>query len=86
MKLIFCTECRDVVNLARCMPRQCLCGKSGGQYTDNVNAEYYGPAVPMGFANSSFMRAVSSQPLRGSGKEFVAFVIPEECSTFVKRQ
>lgn len=85
MKMIYCQECHDIVNLARDCPRQCLCRKSGGKYTDNLNAEYYGPAIPLGINNSSFMRAVAQQPKRGDGKDFIAFVIPEECPTMVKK-
>jgi len=51
---------------------------------DRLNAEIYGPCVPLGFNNFSFMAAVERQPEKGPGKEFVAFVIEKDCPT-IKR-
>jgi len=61
-----------------------MCGACGGTYVDNVQAEYYGPAIPLGFDNPSFLQAVDNQPNRGMGKLFTGFVIPKECKTFRK--
>jgi hypothetical protein len=77
MKLLLCKECHDVVRL-QSVKRVCKCGKSGGRYTDGINAVYFGEnAVPLGFSNSSLVNAVVNQPNNGSGKEFIAFVIPK---------
>jgi hypothetical protein len=83
MKLIFCTECHDIIRLTK-VSHTCTCGKSRGIYLDDVQAEYYGPAVPLGIDNTSFINAVMNQPDRGMGKLFTGFVIPVECKTFKK--
>ena len=83
MKLLLCTECKDIFNLSM-EQKICSCGKTKGQYIDHLNAEYEGPAVPLGFANFSFYHAVKKQPEEGFGKEFTAFVIEKQCPTFVK--
>jgi len=82
MKLILCKNCQDIVRL---MPtkRVCSCGKSGGKYTDNLHAIYFGDmAVPIGFRNDSIVEAVINQPEVGMGRDFTAFVISKNCSTF----
>ncbi|NDD53220.1 hypothetical protein EBZ39_04985 [bacterium] len=80
MKLLLCPDCGDVFNLKE-VEKSCLCGTTRGQYTDDLNAVYTG-GIPIGFANSTFLRAVTQQPQSGRGKEFTAFVIPKECPTF----
>lgn len=81
MKLIYCTSCSDVVRLTK-RERECECGKAHGQYhEDGLNATIGGTAVPLGFANYSFVDAVRSQPEDGRGHHFVAFVIPRKCPT-----
>jgi hypothetical protein len=82
MKLIFCKECSDVVRLTTEKIKQCDCGKSSGQYTDNLYAWYKGPCIPLGFANSSFLSALRNQPEKDWGETFTAFVIEKECKTF----
>lgn len=83
MKLIFCKRCEDVIKCTnKC--RTCQCGASGGQYLDDLNAVYWGKAVPLGFANSSLVYALRNQPQRGDGCRFEAFVIPKICPTFTK--
>lgn len=77
MKLIFCTECLDVIKLKRDM-RSCDCGKSSGRYTGPTNVKISGPCVPIGINNWSFGQAQNNRPLVGFGKEFSAFVIPVE--------
>jgi hypothetical protein len=81
MKLIICRKCQDIFKLDY-KPRTCKCGQSKGKYLqDGINAQYSGPAVPIGFANSSLANAVNNQPEDGMGKEFIAFVIPKHCET-----
>lgn len=82
MKLLLCEECSDIFNLAL-EEKSCSCGKAKGRYVDELNAVYSG-GIPIGFANSTFIRAVVNQPKSGMGKEFVAFVIPADCPTFKK--
>jgi hypothetical protein len=81
VKLILCPKCQDVVK-GDYKPRTCKCGASGVQYTDDLNAIYWGEAIPLGFANSSLCEAVAYQPLGGMGRKFTAFVIPIVCPTF----
>ena len=83
MKLLFCNTCRDIVKLSR-TTRTCQCGATGGHYReDGVNAIYYGPAIPLGFANSEFNMALDSQPEFGDGYRYTSFVIPKVCPTMV---
>lgn len=82
MKLLLCKECRDIIGLID-VKRTCKCGKVGGKYTDNVNAIYFGEmAVPIGFANTTLVKAVHNQPKDGMGKDFTAFVIPKKCPSY----
>ena len=81
MKLLFCKECKDVFRLWEDSERKCRCGQSGGKYTNLIDAYYFGPATPLGFANSSFVDALENQPEEGMGKVFTAFVIPKICET-----
>jgi len=80
MKLILCIDCQDVVRLQH-DTRYCKCGKASGRYVDDVNAEVNEHAIPLGFANDDFVRAVQMRPLRGVGSRFQAFVIPQECES-----
>ena len=83
MKLVYCNTCRDIVKLSR-TTRTCHCGATGGHYReDGLNAIYYGPAIPLGFANSSFREARDSQPEFGAGYRYTSFVIPKVCPTMV---
>jgi len=55
---------------------------TGGHYKeDGLHAIYYGPAIPLGFSNSSFHEAIDSQPEFGKGTVYNAFVIPKVCPT-----
>lgn len=84
MKLFFCNDCEDVVKLVVGHMRKCMCGKSSGQYKDDgINAILRGNCVPLGVANTSFALALYRRPIRGEGKEFTAFVIPEVCESVV---
>ena len=81
MKLLYCNNCRDIVKLYR-TTRTCHCGATGGHYkSDGLNAIYYGPAIPLGFANGSFHEALGNQPEFGMGTDYKAFVIPIVCPT-----
>tara|TARA_R110001632_G_scaffold127876_1_gene241778 strand:+ start:1028 stop:1180 length:153 start_codon:yes stop_codon:yes gene_type:complete len=47
---------------------------TGGHYKeDGLHAIYYGPAIPLGFANNSFSEAVDNQPEFGMGTVYNAF-------------
>jgi hypothetical protein len=82
MKLLFCKSCNDIVKLIE-TKRTCKCGKVGGKYTDDLNAVYFGEmAVPIGFANSTLVKAINNQPQNGIGENFTSFVIPRDCSTY----
>lgn len=83
MKLIFCTEsgCRDIVALGR-DTRHCKCGKSGGKYEeDGLHATIWGPCIPFGFDNGSFLAALKHRPKSGLGSRFTSFIIPHTCPT-----
>jgi hypothetical protein len=82
MKLIYCTECRDLVSLTLGTPRKCQCLHAGGHYTDPLHAVYWGTALPVGLDNRSFLEAVKRQPRAGMGEPFNAFIIPRKCPTF----
>tara|TARA_R110002074_G_scaffold218_1_gene945 strand:- start:2182 stop:2565 length:384 start_codon:yes stop_codon:yes gene_type:complete len=83
MKLLYCNTCRDIVKLSR-TTRTCHCGATGGHYReDGLNAIYYGPAIPLGFANSEFHTAIEGQPEYGDGYRYTSFVIPKVCPTMV---
>ena len=74
--------CHDVIRLKVGVEKSCDCGATGGRYLNNLYAEYWGEnAVPLGFANGSFVRALSCRPENGWGHPFTAFVIPKECDT-----
>lgn len=85
MKLFFCPSCSDVQKLLVGTIRTCSCGKSSGKYIDQINSEYYGDAVPLGFSNSSLIAALEEREraiLDGKeakmplGIEFTAFTMP----------
>ena len=74
MKLLYCNTCRDIVKLCS-TTRSCQCGATGGHYKqDGLHAVYYGPAIPLGFANSEFHRAIEAQPEFGDGYRYTSFV------------
>jgi len=66
--------------------KSCRCGRSKGKYINQQLAEYTGEfTMPLGFSNSSLIKAIKDQPNEGLGKEFTAFVVPKKCETFFKR-
>jgi hypothetical protein len=64
----------------------CQCRESGGRYsTDGLKAVIWGDAIPIGFCNSSFIKALQNRPQEeGMGERFEAFVIPVECATITQ--
>ena len=84
MKLLLCDNCQSVFSLSR-KEKTCDCGACGGKYIDNLNAEFWGKAIPLGMHNFSLGTALSMQPQEGWGKEFKAFVIPKVCKTMEKK-
>ena len=89
MKLLLCTKCSDVFSLKVKKVRTCSCGEIAGEYTDNYNARYWGAyAIPIGFANSSLVDTIKEQSALGNrpdllGRRFEAFIIPDDCDSFV---
>lgn len=83
MKLILCRKCGDVFSLRVEEERSCFCGLSKGKYhSDGLHAEIHGKhALPLGFNNSSLVRAIHNRPKSGSGERFDSFVIPHKCPT-----
>jgi len=81
MKLLLCKTCGDIFNLQR-HSKSCGCGLVSGKYTDNLYAEYSG-GIPIGFNNSSLVKALLNQPESGMGERFEAFIIPKECPTML---
>lgn len=85
MKLLLCLHCHDIFNLAL-EEKACRCESTKGKYIDQLHAIYSGEhAVPLGFANSSLIKAIQNQPKEGLGEPFSAFIIPKECKTYVKK-
>ena len=82
MKLIYCSRCNDIVKLRHDKVRVCFCGRSGGWYhKDGLTATITGDAIPLGFNNSAFVKALANRPEEGMGEEFTAFVIQKKCPT-----
>jgi hypothetical protein len=74
MKLIYCPSCSDVITLKRIV-KQCECGKSWGKYEDNLVSEIGGKAIPIGFSNSSFTKALLEGKKHHKTVKFDAYVI-----------
>jgi predicted nucleic acid-binding Zn-ribbon protein len=78
MKLLFCTNCRDVFNL-RSEEKRCGCGNVKGRYVNDNDAIYSGDtAIALGFSNTSLNVAVRSPG------NFDAFVFKSGSPTFKK--
>jgi hypothetical protein len=84
MKLLRCNDCKDIFSLSSREEKTCFCERSKGKYLDSLNAVYSGPCTPLGFDNMSFNHAIMNQKEKGNGTEFKAFIIPKNCSTFIK--
>jgi hypothetical protein len=90
MKLLFCTECGDVIKLGY-LPTTCACGLSSGNYfSDGLNAQVKGKnALLLGFANSTLTSALKAHKKNPGGKDgmgwrFEAFIIPEPCGSVIR--
>lgn len=83
MKLLFCQKCENVFRLTK-TPQDCPCGGCGGVYTDDLQAQFWGDAIPLGFDNASFHSALANQPEEpeSGGRQFTAFVVEKGCPTF----
>lgn len=62
MKLLFCTECEDIIRLKTGNLKKCDCGRISGRYIDEINAVYSGPAYPIGIDNNYFAQAIRCYP------------------------
>lgn len=83
MKLLQCSGCGSIFNLALQHLKSCDCGRTQGFYRDNRLAFYTGPSVPIGFDNQSFHHAKLERPPEGRGTGFNAFIVPILCPTFI---
>ena len=95
MKLLMCLKCSDIFNLTH-KEKTCGCGEVKGKYVDDLNAEYSGDASPIGFANSSFIKAYKMQKVEDhaqkemgkkiccDGVPFKAFFISTESTSIHK--
>lgn len=82
MKLLTCIKCSDVFSLTL-KEKSCGCGAVKGRYVTNLQAEYSGEAVVVGFNNFSFIDAIREQRAHGDksdgrGRLFEAFIIPDQ--------
>jgi len=81
MKLLFCPKCQDVFKLDY-RTKHCNCAHTYGRYLkDGLNAEISEGAIPLGFANGSFVKALQNRPDYDWGERFEAFVIEKNCPT-----
>lgn len=86
MKLLLCRACQDVKKLTSDR-RWCTCGKSGGRYLDQLNAEYWGRhALLVGFDNNTLSEAILHGNWKDAhfGPRFTAFIIPLTAETVRK--
>lgn len=61
MKLIFCPECKDLVQLREGAVRTCTCGSYGGKYlNDHLTAVVNEGALLVGLDNNTFVSAVKN--------------------------
>ena len=58
MKLLACTSCFDMFALTL-KERTCACGKTSGQYIDEMRVSIVGPGKVLGIHNSAFLRAIA---------------------------
>jgi hypothetical protein len=84
MKLMMCRTCASIISIGYDR-RECACEACSARYDpDGLHVTYRGPAVLIGIANKSLVRAIANQPKSGMGERFDAFVIPTECETVTK--
>lgn len=78
MKLIYCPVCSDIRRLRNTLII-CDCGASSGKYIDNVNAEIYGDAIPIGIDNKLFVSAINNRSFyKDISIVFAAWVISHD--------
>jgi len=85
MKLFRCGKCKDIFNIDY-HTKSCGCGPTNGRYVENRwHAVYSGEhAIPIGFDDFAFHRAIENQPERGRGRRIDAFIMPKKCPIFTK--
>jgi hypothetical protein len=72
MKLIRCEKCEDVVRLVHTKWRKCDCGKSGGQYNDDmISATIGGSCEVIGLRNDFFQEKQFSKGRGEDGKNLI---------------
>lgn len=72
MKLIRCNKCEDVVRLIEREWRNCDCGKSGGQYNeDMISATIGGDCEVIGLRNDFFKEKPFSKKRGEDGKNII---------------
>jgi len=84
MKLLYCPHCQDIKKLQEKRYTFCNCLESFGAYINQLDAQYFGSAIPLGIDNQSFVKALRLRPDTGLGMRFEAFVIPHECPTVIE--
>tara|TARA_R110000868_G_scaffold15938_3_gene72135 strand:+ start:189 stop:683 length:495 start_codon:yes stop_codon:yes gene_type:complete len=72
MKLIRCEKCEDVVRLVHTKWRKCDCGKSGGQYNDDMtSATIGGSCEVIGIRNDFFQEKQFSKERGEDSKNII---------------
>jgi hypothetical protein len=87
MKLVYCGACGDIFSIHYTRVKECLCGDAWGYYLkDKLNAVIGGSAaIPLGFANPSFVHALQGRNPDGWGTRFEAWVMPLKVPTIEMR-
>lgn len=85
MKLLFCLKCSDLFNLDYEV-KACSCKKTKGQYTDELNAWYEGPCIPVGISNPSLSEAMRNQTITENGPKVDTWIVPQKSKTMVRRK
>lgn len=79
MKLVFCPECNDMVNLVA-TKRSCECGQSSGTMFANGKAVIEGKGKAIGVPTFSLLSALRRKPRKGElGEPFKGFVLSDAC-------
>lgn len=80
MKLFFCPNCKDIVNLRK-EYRECFCGLCSGQYIDNNHIIANEPSIVIMINTAKFKESLKSRK-KGTGDKpdktayFEAYVAP----------
>ena len=84
MKLIYCSNCKDIYNLNYKM-KSCSCGKTKGIYVDRDNVLYGGDfATCLGLDNNGIAVALENQRLDGYAVRFDSYVCALFCDSTIK--